>query len=263
MAGLCFFLIDPISLGCVLIAVGLMIAQQAFESSATRHYPAILIGIMFVLADIVHFDHFDKSGTLSTRSLGRMQGVSNMMPGGGVMCALVVTAILCDMIDSRFSRACIFCCVASVLSLVGLMHGNNYLFSDGSEMHSKPFTTDLGEVTISIPTIPNEEISSSNFQYKVNCEWDFTLGTWSCERKCNEGWRFAIAYAALAVVNACHALYQACYPGKCPAIMDDGKISRGPAIEDSGKPSLESASFTLKEKSLELTMVTGVVASSA
>ena len=96
---------EQVSVSVILIAVGLMIVQQALERTASRHYPALLIGIMFVIADMIYFDHFDYTAAVKSRSLGRMQGVANMAPGGGILCSLVVPAILCHLIDSRFDHA--------------------------------------------------------------------------------------------------------------------------------------------------------------
>ena len=43
-----------------------------------------------------------------TRSSARMLGLKNMWPGGGLMCCLMVTQIICDMIDSKFVKGSIF-----------------------------------------------------------------------------------------------------------------------------------------------------------
>jgi len=152
-----FYIIDPVSIGCILIAVGLMIVQSAMEASASRHYPCLMIGIMFLVADMVFFDHFDATVRVATRSIGRMKGVMNMAPGGGIMCSLIVTAILCDLVDSRFGRASIFCFLACIFSFTGIMHGANYVYPDGrcitavGTSDSDFYTTDLGELTFSLP----------------------------------------------------------------------------------------------------------------
>ena len=139
LTGLFFYLIDGVSIGVILIAVGLMIVQQALEVSPSRHYPCLMVGIMFVVADMIYFDHFNAGVGMATRSLGRMRGVSNMAPAGGIMCSLIVSWILCDLTDSNFVRGGVVAALASFLSLFGLMHGNNYVFSDGTVM-----STDTG-----------------------------------------------------------------------------------------------------------------------
>jgi AGZA family xanthine/uracil permease-like MFS transporter len=226
LTGLLFYIIDPVSIGVILIAVGLMIVQQSLEASASRHYPALMIGIMFVVADMLYFDHFNFAVGMATRSLGRMRGVSNMAPAGGIMCSLVVTAILCDLTDSRFIRAGIFCTIACVFSLFGLMHGNNYLFLDGSAMHADTgiagmedfYTTDLGEVMLSTFVFP--KFDYSGIPIPEDPAWGYAINNDEV-RRFNEGWRFSTAYAALALFCAGHALHQKA-TGKVPAIMDNG-----------------------------------------
>jgi AGZA family xanthine/uracil permease-like MFS transporter len=158
LTGLFFYLIDGVSIGVILIAVGLMIVQQALEVSPSRHYPCLMVGIMFVVADMIYFDHFNAGVGMATRSLGRMRGVSNMAPAGGIMCSLIVSWILCDLTDSNFVRGGVVAALASFLSLFGLMHGNNYVFSDGTVMSADTggdhYTTDLGEVVLSTFTEP-------------------------------------------------------------------------------------------------------------
>lgn len=249
-----FYCIDPVTIGCVLIAVGLMIVQLALESSASRHYPCLMIGIMFLIADMLYFDHFDAGVQAVTRSFGRMKGVMNMAPGGGIMCSLVVPAILCDLVDGRFFRAAIFCFIASALSWTGLMHGANYHQPDGKMIPAKGgndyFTTDLGEVTLSLPVTAKYEswqteelekigvgnIASYDWKYKID---DPGFGeTWT--HAYNEGWRFAIAYFVSGLVIAGHGVLAKFVPAfKVDAIMDNGVATTEP-VGDSGKPAAEA-----------------------
>ena len=164
-----FYSIDEIAISCILIAVGLMIVEQALEASVPRHYPCLMIGIMFLIADMLYFDHFDATVRVATRSIGRMKGVMNMAPGGGIMCSLIVPAILCDLIDARFGRAAIFCTIACIFSLFGIMHGANYHQPDGMMIpamgadESDYYTTDLGELTVSLPIMATYESWQSPF----------------------------------------------------------------------------------------------------
>ena len=223
LTGLLFYIIDPVSIGVILIAVGLMIVQHALEASASRHYPALLIGIMFPVADMVYFDHFDATASMATRSLGRMRGVANMAPGAGVICSLILPAILCDLTDQRYARASIFCLIGCLFSLFGLMHGNNYVFPNGEIMHANTHSYDLGEVMLSTYTFPSisafgAPIDTASFRYRVN----------NGERVANEGWRFAVAYAALFLFSMGHAAFQKCKPDVMVAVMDNGKAIVAP-----------------------------------
>jgi len=164
-----FYLVDPVAISVVLIAVGLMIVQQALEVSATRHYPCLMIGIMFLVSDMLYFDHFDATVRVATRSIGRMKGVMNMAPGGGIMCSLILPAILCDLVDARFYRAAVFCAIACLFSMTGLMHGANYHQPDGMMMpamgadEADYYTTDLGELTWSMHVKADHESWQTDF----------------------------------------------------------------------------------------------------
>merc|ERR1712054_364222 len=129
----------------------------------------------------------------------------------------------------------VFCIIAMFFSLFGIMHGNNYIFSNGREMFAGQHTTDLGEVMLSLPKLPHlpflsflPDIDTSGMGYAVNKVDGPTMyptfGDLKWSRVCNEGWRFAIAYAALAVFCAVHAAIQKMIPGHMPAIMDNGKV---------------------------------------
>lgn len=247
LTGLLFYLIDQVSIGVILIAVGLMIVQHALEVSVPRHYPCLMIGIMFVVADMVYFDQFDYTASVCTRSLGRMQGVANMAPGGGIMCSMIVPAILCDLVDCRFIRASIFSLIAMVFSLFGLMHGNNYVFANGHEMHVHgSHSYELGEVMMSTETYsiqcnagptcpfpfavapPNVTAGEEPNAYYVNHFETPTYLRVPTKRSTafNEGWRFAVGYAAVFVFCMLHAAVQmSMCKGKdgCAAILDNGK----------------------------------------
>jgi len=230
LVGVLFYIIDPVSIGVILIAVGLMIVQYSMETVHSRHYPALLIGIMFVIADLVFFDHFDINVSRLTRSDGRSKGVANMAPGGGIMCSMVVTAILCDLTDQRFLRASVWCAIAAFFSLFGLMHGNNHVFADGSEMNpelgSDKYTSDLGEVMFAGETVP----TTHNFGYPLDygSGWVPTYKVNEAngvpERMFNEGWRFTVAYMMAFVFCLIHAGLQKMMPDKFVAVMDNGKV---------------------------------------
>jgi AGZA family xanthine/uracil permease-like MFS transporter len=249
LMGVIFYAIDPVSIGVILIAVGLMIVQSSMELSASRHYPALLIGIMIPLSEMVYFDHFNAGVGHATRSLGRSRGVANMAPGGGILASMFVTAILCDLTDSRFFRASIWCVIACLLSLFGLMHGNNQVFVDGNEIEAHtggfgvvgdPYTSDFGEVMLStarsatgdflglnVPGGPGPwgEANKDDWNYFINNRGSYESVT--NYRSANEGWRFSIAYAVLAVFCAAHFGMQKAGIMKDPVEMDNG-VGGGP-----------------------------------
>ena len=260
LTGFFFYVVDPVSIGVILIAVGLMIVQGAMEKIAIRHYPCLLIGIMFVIADMIYFDHFDYTASICTRSLGRMQGVANMAPGGGIMCSMIVPAILCDLTDCRFGRAGIFSLIAMFMSLFGLMHGNNGVFADGSEMHVHgAHSYELGEVMLSTETyatkcnpgpacpypfdIAPPAAGEDSNAYRINHFESPTYLRKKTKRATsfNEGWRFAVGYAGVAVFCAIHFALQMgpCKDSEtCAAVMDNG------VPEGEASPSAKSSAMT-------------------
>lgn len=248
LTGVLFFVLDQVGIGVILISVGLMIVQQAMEKSVPRHYPCMMIGIMFVVSDMVYFDMFNYAATQVTRSHGRMRGVANMSPGGGIICSIMVPAILCDAIDCRFFRCSIWCFISGFFSLFGLMHGNNYVAPDGAEMHVHGTLMgggDLGEVMLSTETYatacnpgpacsypfavapPNISAGEEPNAYYINdFESPTYLRTWTKRATAfNESWRFAVAYFALFFVCLGHLAVQqmtSCKDGDCQPIMDNG-----------------------------------------
>ena len=61
-------------------------------------------------------------------------------------------------------------------------------------------------------------IDTASFRYRVN----------NGERVANEGWRFAVAYAALFLFSMGHAAFQKCKPDVMVAVMDNGKAIVAP-----------------------------------
>jgi xanthine/uracil/vitamin C permease (AzgA family) len=177
-------LVDVISSGVILIFVGLLIVQQAFACSASRHHPALCIGLMTVISD-PHF--YDMATDCDTgKKVGdRAMGLANLSPGGGIMCSLIIPQILCDITDCRFIRGAVYSLIACIFSVTGIMHGNN-----ATAPNDEPLNT--GEITFSV--------------YKEGG---------------NEGWRFAVAYAAVMVFCLFHHGLQVM--GKIPQpILDNG-----------------------------------------
>merc|ERR550537_918308 len=119
-----------------------------------------------------------------------------MAPAGGIMCSIVLTAILCDLIDCRFKRASIFSLIGIFFSLFGIMHGCNYVFWNGQEMHAMPWTTDLGEVMLSTYVFPTINAFGFPIPDTPKKSWGYRIDD-NDHRAFNEGWRFSIAYAML------------------------------------------------------------------
>lgn len=211
-------LVDDVSVGCSLIAVGLIIMQDAIEYSHPRHIPAFCCGLFFVIADPWNFDMRAQDTTYCTRSTARMQGIKNMWPGGGIMCSIMVTQILCDLIDAKFLHGAAFSFVSIFLSLFGLMHGNNTVKPNGENFNNP------GEGELTIATM----------------DGTYTTGL-------NDGYRFCIMYTILFIYMIAHAAVQMAKPDWMPPIAGlgftptkddpDGVIKKAPDyIPDDEKP---------------------------
>lgn len=115
------------------------------------------------------------------------------------MASLIITQIVCDLVDCRFDRAAIFSVIACIFSEFGVMHGNNPVGIDGR-------TVGLGELAVSFPDGP------------------------SYEAGLNEGYRFAIAYAMLTIFCVGHIGLQKM--GKIPEAITDNGVASPPAEKE-------------------------------
>ena len=106
----------------ILMVVGLTVAANALDVSPRRHTVAIFIGLFCVLADYIQVE-FGLTTAFGAEVVTR--GVFSAGTAGGIMNALVLTAIVCDLIDRKFLRAAVFCAIACWFSMFGLMHSNN------------------------------------------------------------------------------------------------------------------------------------------
>jgi len=98
------------------------VAANALDVSPRRHTVAIFIGLFCVLADYIQVE-FGLTTAFGAEVVTR--GVFSAGTAGGIMNALVLTAIVCDLIDREFLRAAVFCFIACWFSMFGLMHSNN------------------------------------------------------------------------------------------------------------------------------------------
>jgi len=176
-------IIDPVSAGLILMTIGLMIVQHTFEVAVPRHYPAICVGIMIILCDFIRVNNIGVSGVNKEYQLGYENAGAN----SGIMLSILLTSVVCDLIDNYYSRAAIYSFILMIFSLLGVVHGNNKF------------------------SFKNEPLEYSQLTIAV-----MDVGTWQ-----NEGWRFVIAYAILTVFCLCHHVAQLkkLIP---PAILDNG-----------------------------------------
>lgn len=219
-------IVDPISINLILMAVGLAICQQAVEISAPRHFPALAIGIMCLVCDW---------GTLNANATH--VGIHNMAAGGGIMVSLILPQIICDLIDNRYMRATVFCCIGAFCSIFGIMHGMNPVSMGDTEPSAWPMGGDgdmvvKGQLTVakwdnkpgwtkldprSIANFGPPNLCAQPPEFRVDQET--AQGTPSDGM--NEGWRFAVAYTMAAAFCLVHVGLQKMGLTK-EAVMDNG-----------------------------------------
>eukprot|EP00965_Chrysotila_dentata_P183069 6045146-Pleurochrysis_carterae.AAC.1 len=224
----------------ILLFVGLIVVQTSFERSAPRHYPALFIGLMFVIADPWFFDLFpDGSSSFSqpgTRSINRYYGLANMAPGGGILASLFMTQIICDMIDLRFIRGAAYCLTSVVLSEFGFMHGNNPVKSEDNCVREDSLcvTGTPSQATERSQVLASYIDGSSYKQLATYPPPLFGITTPVVDASqsygLNESWRFAAMYAILGLFLLAHLPFQ--YKGWIgKPILDNGAVHEETALQ--------------------------------
>jgi len=192
----------------ILMVVGLMTASNVFEVSPKRHYACVFIGLFCVIAD-----WYDTPDGLPSSS----RGILSMGYSGGIMNALVLCALLCDMVDRNYLRAALWAALACWCSMFGVMHANNLQgHSIGADGRAG-----RGEVT------------------------------WAYKKPGNEGWRFAVAYAVCcAAMLASYALQKAGLVDPPEAVDPESFQAKLAASTEFG--SVDDASAKQEKKDLDV-----------
>jgi AGZA family xanthine/uracil permease-like MFS transporter len=190
-----YAIFDEVSIGIILIMVGLLICQQAIEVSATRHMPAFFIGIMCLICDC---------GRRSTPTRQTSASTTWRRAAASWRRSSCRAAIICDLIDNRYLRAAGFSAVAALFSLFGIMHGMNPVDVDGNPPSAFPFFSGgimmvKGQLTVAIKddhpgwtaAAAGGAICTQPPEFRV----DQTTAAGLPADGMNEGWRFAVAYA--------------------------------------------------------------------
>src|SRR5438128_8212644 len=135
LAGLLLAIIPLVAILPILLYIGLVIGAQAFQASAARHAPAIVLAL---LPNIANWGQTQVETGLAVAG-------SNLTPdlqaklshggailyhgmvrfgGGATLAGLMLGAIAVFIIDRDFRNATIFALGAAMLSFVGLIHGS-------------------------------------------------------------------------------------------------------------------------------------------
>lgn len=155
--------------GAILIFVGLFLARQAFEESPVRHYPALFLGVMPFICNMMQLE----SGGNHTVN----PGVSMLAPAGGVIVGVFLCTVTALVIDRNFIKATLFCVVLIFLSLFGIFASYNTI------------------------TAKNGLRDSINGGYE-------TINMFDAGNDMHNGWKWAVAWTLCAAYFAIHIPFQ-------------------------------------------------------
>jgi len=126
----------------VLLYIGLVIGAQAFAVVPRAHYAAVVLAM---IPNIASWGSGQVNDALSAAGTSAARvGESNLvnagvhytgllaLGNGATLAGMVLGGIAVFLIDRRFYHAAAFCAFGALLSIVGLIHGNEvHIFTDG------------------------------------------------------------------------------------------------------------------------------------
>jgi AGZA family xanthine/uracil permease-like MFS transporter len=118
----------------ILIFIGLEITAQAFKATPQRHYDAVALAFLPIVADLVLIELKQTLGALGksaadlTGQLAATYQTVLVMANGFIFTALIWATLLTFIIERRFRVAAVFAGLGAAFSLVGLIHSP---FDDG------------------------------------------------------------------------------------------------------------------------------------
>jgi AGZA family xanthine/uracil permease-like MFS transporter len=118
----------------ILIFIGLEITSQAFRVTPERHYDAVALAFLPIVAALVLIEMkqmlgaLGRSGADLTGALAGTFQTMLVMANGFILTAMVWSTLLVYVIERRFKAAAAFALIGAGLSLVGLIHSP---FEDG------------------------------------------------------------------------------------------------------------------------------------
>jgi AGZA family xanthine/uracil permease-like MFS transporter len=150
----------------IIVWVGLIITTQAFEATPQRQWPAVIIGMVPVVLSWATFNvkngmriaEADRGFLLSQALVDRFHGAGTFIDGGfaveqgAFFAALILSAATVFIIERRLVVAAVWMMVASVLSLLGLMHA--WRFAGGDTIGSLPLLDQLTNSVVAGPLFP-------------------------------------------------------------------------------------------------------------
>jgi AGZA family xanthine/uracil permease-like MFS transporter len=118
----------------ILVFIGLEITSQAFRATPERHYDAVALAFLPIVADLVLIQTKQVLGALGKSAADLTGGMAGtfqtvlVMANGFILTALIWSTFLVYVIERRFKGAAVFALIGAAMSLVGLIHSP---FEDG------------------------------------------------------------------------------------------------------------------------------------
>ena len=117
----------------ILLYIGLVIGAQAFQTTPSRHAPAIVLAILPNIAAWAQTlidgalgaagTSAEKLGMAKLGAVGVVYHGMALLGGGAVLAGLILGSIAVFIIDREFDRAALFAAAGAVLSYFGFIHG--------------------------------------------------------------------------------------------------------------------------------------------
>lgn len=137
----------PVDAGMAIVLwIGIVISAQAFQSTPREHAPAVVIGILpgvaawgtLMAKNGLHAAGLGNPGgnVFSPALIDAFKGSDTWIHGafsleqGFIFTAMILSAVTVAIIERRFVLGAIWCFIAAVLSLIGLMHSYSWTPSD-------------------------------------------------------------------------------------------------------------------------------------
>ena len=253
----------PIEAGAAIVMyIGIVITAQAFQATPREHAPAVAIalfpGLAAYLVIMIPLILNDSQASLTLAEMVKNMGPTSqltILPGllalfganaGWMISALILTAIAVAFIEKRYKTATIWCAIATVLTLIGLLH--SYRIEDNAIREFFIWQTD--PVVGVKQTAPVDEAVTSQTASKIGSATTIVIipGKHIYSYR---AYPVAVGYALATIVFALAAVSVKKRAGAAPlsgtefpAPTEPRRIADAPPIslqaEDNDQPPLES-----------------------
>jgi AGZA family xanthine/uracil permease-like MFS transporter len=128
-------IVPIVAISPILLYIGMLIGAQAFQTTPTKHAPAIVLALtphLAAWAKTLVDGSLTAAGTSAAQvgldklgNVGVLYHGLELMGGGAILTGLVLGAIGVFIIERQFTQAAAFAMAGAVLTYFGLMHGES------------------------------------------------------------------------------------------------------------------------------------------